>query len=189
MSITGAARGCSQLTLVEICFLVLSSSFVCTHGCKNLNPKKQPGHPKRGKEDPQQIEASGSSMCSLRMHRAIEDYGSRHRRWDQWLSKDWETQLLGSAFPDEDRLSKRKSIGETISLQVEVESRNSPEREEVSSVSTLGAKVRQSPLQGIKGAAEMSSSSTSIFLLTLILCTSLVFPAKRVMFFYHESII
>uniref|UniRef100_A0A8C8BMN3 EFR3 homolog B n=1 Tax=Otus sunia TaxID=257818 RepID=A0A8C8BMN3_9STRI len=32
---------------------------------------------------------------------------------------------------DEDRLSKRKSIGETISLQVEVESRNSPEREQV----------------------------------------------------------
>lgn len=32
---------------------------------------------------------------------------------------------------DEDRLSKRKSIGETISLQVEVESRNSPEKEEV----------------------------------------------------------
>ncbi|KAK1333237.1 hypothetical protein QTO34_006777 [Cnephaeus nilssonii] len=31
---------------------------------------------------------------------------------------------------NEDRLSKRKSIGETISLQVEVESRNSPEREE-----------------------------------------------------------
>ncbi|XP_029452058.1 protein EFR3 homolog B isoform X1 [Rhinatrema bivittatum] len=31
---------------------------------------------------------------------------------------------------DEDRLSKRKSIGETISLQVEMESRNSPEREE-----------------------------------------------------------
>ncbi|XP_032533166.1 protein EFR3 homolog B-like, partial [Chiroxiphia lanceolata] len=31
---------------------------------------------------------------------------------------------------DEDRLSKRKSIGETISLQVEVESRNSPEREQ-----------------------------------------------------------
>ncbi|XP_030054541.1 protein EFR3 homolog B isoform X2 [Microcaecilia unicolor] len=31
---------------------------------------------------------------------------------------------------DEDRLSKRKSIGDTISLQVEVESRNSPEREE-----------------------------------------------------------
>lgn len=29
-------------------------------------------------------------------------------------------------------MSKRKSIGETISLQVEVESRNSPEREEVS---------------------------------------------------------
>ncbi|CAO2604022.1 Protein EFR3 homolog B [Lemmus lemmus] len=29
---------------------------------------------------------------------------------------------------DEDRLSKRKSIGETISLQVEVESRNSPEK-------------------------------------------------------------
>ncbi|XP_066450846.1 protein EFR3 homolog B [Eleutherodactylus coqui] len=31
---------------------------------------------------------------------------------------------------DEDRLSKRKSIGETMSLQVEVESRNSPEKEE-----------------------------------------------------------
>ncbi|XP_033860562.1 protein EFR3 homolog B isoform X2 [Acipenser ruthenus] len=31
---------------------------------------------------------------------------------------------------EEDRLSKRKSIGETISLQVEVESRNSPEKEE-----------------------------------------------------------
>uniref|UniRef100_A0A8C4H5M4 Protein EFR3 homolog B n=1 Tax=Dicentrarchus labrax TaxID=13489 RepID=A0A8C4H5M4_DICLA len=34
-------------------------------------------------------------------------------------------------YTDEDRLSKRKSIGETISLQVEVESRNSPEKEEV----------------------------------------------------------
>ncbi|XP_041951055.1 protein EFR3 homolog B isoform X2 [Alosa sapidissima] len=33
-------------------------------------------------------------------------------------------------FTDEDRLSKRKSIGETISLQVEVDSRNSPEKEE-----------------------------------------------------------
>ncbi|KAG9336303.1 hypothetical protein JZ751_002650 [Albula glossodonta] len=32
--------------------------------------------------------------------------------------------------PDEDRLAKRKSIGDTISLQVEVDSRNSPEREE-----------------------------------------------------------
>ncbi|KAG7282051.1 hypothetical protein CRUP_023567 [Coryphaenoides rupestris] len=31
---------------------------------------------------------------------------------------------------DEDRLSKRKSIGETISIQGEVESRNSPEKEE-----------------------------------------------------------
>uniref|UniRef100_A0A8C6KRU0 EFR3 homolog Bb (S. cerevisiae) n=1 Tax=Nothobranchius furzeri TaxID=105023 RepID=A0A8C6KRU0_NOTFU len=36
-------------------------------------------------------------------------------------------------YTDEDRLSKRKSIGETISLQVEVESRNSPEKEEVKS--------------------------------------------------------
>ncbi|XP_061609508.1 protein EFR3 homolog B isoform X2 [Phyllopteryx taeniolatus] len=33
-------------------------------------------------------------------------------------------------YTDEDRLSKRKSIGETISLQVDVESRNSPEKEE-----------------------------------------------------------
>uniref|UniRef100_A0AAY4B791 EFR3B protein n=1 Tax=Denticeps clupeoides TaxID=299321 RepID=A0AAY4B791_9TELE len=32
-------------------------------------------------------------------------------------------------FTDEDRLSKRKSIGETISLQVEVESRNTPAEE------------------------------------------------------------
>uniref|UniRef100_A0A8C5NZG4 Protein EFR3 homolog B n=1 Tax=Jaculus jaculus TaxID=51337 RepID=A0A8C5NZG4_JACJA len=38
---------------------------------------------------------------------------------------------------DEDRLSKRKSIGETISLQVEVESRNSPEKEEVRVFVTL----------------------------------------------------
>lgn len=41
------------------------------------------------------------------------------------------TQIVAFPFPDEDRLSKRKSIGETISLQVEMESRNSPEREEV----------------------------------------------------------
>lgn len=73
MTITGAASGCSQLTLLEICFLVLSSSSVFTHGCKNLNPKKQPGHPTMCKEDPQQIEASGSSMHSLHMYRAIED--------------------------------------------------------------------------------------------------------------------
>ncbi|XP_047429299.1 protein EFR3 homolog B isoform X4 [Mugil cephalus] len=33
-------------------------------------------------------------------------------------------------YTEEDRLSKRKSIGETISLQVDVESRNSPEKEE-----------------------------------------------------------
>ncbi|KAH0622936.1 hypothetical protein JD844_025865 [Phrynosoma platyrhinos] len=44
---------------------------------------------------------------------------------DSCLSPPRPTQLS-----DEDRLSKRKSIGETISLQVEVESRNSPEREE-----------------------------------------------------------
>uniref|UniRef100_A0A674B412 EFR3 homolog B n=1 Tax=Salmo trutta TaxID=8032 RepID=A0A674B412_SALTR len=40
-------------------------------------------------------------------------------------------------FTDEDRLSKRKSIGETISLQVEVESRNSPEKEEEITFETL----------------------------------------------------
>lgn len=39
--------------------------------------------------------------------------------------------ILICLFTDEDRLSKRKSIGETISLQGEVESRNSPEKEEV----------------------------------------------------------
>lgn len=42
---------------------------------------------------------------------------------------------LNFVFSDEDRLSKRKSIGETISLQVEVESRNSPEKEEVTAKS------------------------------------------------------
>ncbi|XP_068833961.1 protein EFR3 homolog B isoform X2 [Capricornis sumatraensis] len=42
-----------------------------------------------------------------------------------------DSSFRASLFPDEDRLSKRKSIGETISLQVEVESRNSPEKEEV----------------------------------------------------------
>uniref|UniRef100_A0A8C8YVC7 Protein EFR3 homolog B n=1 Tax=Prolemur simus TaxID=1328070 RepID=A0A8C8YVC7_PROSS len=42
---------------------------------------------------------------------------------------------------DEDRLSKRRSIGETISLQVEVESRNSPEKEEVSVLTTLSVAV------------------------------------------------
>ena len=36
-------------------------------------------------------------------------------------------------FPDEDRLSKRKSIGDNISLPPEDESRNSPEKEEVNS--------------------------------------------------------
>ncbi|CAJ1078021.1 protein EFR3 homolog B isoform X1 [Xyrichtys novacula] len=33
-------------------------------------------------------------------------------------------------YPDVEQLNKRRSIGETISLQVEVESRNSPEKEE-----------------------------------------------------------
>uniref|UniRef100_A0A3B3D8A2 EFR3 homolog Bb (S. cerevisiae) n=1 Tax=Oryzias melastigma TaxID=30732 RepID=A0A3B3D8A2_ORYME len=33
-------------------------------------------------------------------------------------------------YTDEDRLSKRKSIGETISIQMDVESRNSPEKKE-----------------------------------------------------------
>ncbi|XP_013876712.1 protein EFR3 homolog B isoform X2 [Austrofundulus limnaeus] len=46
----------------------------------------------------------------------------------------YNTERLGMPYvpqyTDEDRLSKRKSIGETISLQVEVESRNSPEKEE-----------------------------------------------------------
>lgn len=40
-------------------------------------------------------------------------------------------EILIFMLTDEDRLSKRKSIGETISLQGEVESRNSPEKEEV----------------------------------------------------------
>lgn len=46
------------------------------------------------------------------------------------LRHEWKKKMILSLL-DEDRLSKRKSIGETISLQVEVESRNSPEKEEV----------------------------------------------------------
>ena len=37
---------------------------------------------------------------------------------------------------DEDRLSKRKSIGDTISLQLEMDSRHSPEREQVRQTET-----------------------------------------------------
>lgn len=69
-----------------------------------------------------------------------------------WLSKGWQIQLQGFSFADEDRLSKRKSIGETISLQVEVESRNSPEKEEVSVLVTVLVKLLDtrctSPLHG-----------------------------------------
>uniref|UniRef100_A0A8C1UBR2 EFR3 homolog Bb (S. cerevisiae) n=1 Tax=Cyprinus carpio TaxID=7962 RepID=A0A8C1UBR2_CYPCA len=48
-------------------------------------------------------------------------------------------------YTDEDRLSKRKSIGETISLQVEVESRNSPEKEECvcSPVDSVGVEEQE----------------------------------------------
>lgn len=87
-----------------------------------------------GKEDPQQIEASGSSVCSLSLYRAIEDY-IKAQRVGPVVYQGLETPASGLSFPDEDRLSKRKSIGETISLQVEVESRNSPEKEEVSVLS------------------------------------------------------
>lgn len=93
------------------------------------------------------------------------------------VCKDWEPQLLVSSFPDEDRLSKRKSIGETISLQVEVESRNSPEKEEASVLgSVLSAPC---PLQCTKGSVGIRFSCQSIFLLILILWTSLIFPARR----------
>jgi hypothetical protein len=88
-----------------------------------------------------------------------------------------ESQLLGSSFPDEDRLSKRKSIGETISLQVEVESRNSPEKEEVSVCHCPGVASCcpllqvQAPLttQHIEGYMEISFLRKSIFLLFLII--------------------
>lgn len=56
-----------------------------------------------------------------------------------------DSSVQASLLPDEDRLSKRKSIGETISLQVEVESRNSPEKEEVSVL--LDQVVRHSMIQ------------------------------------------
>ncbi|XP_011489906.2 protein EFR3 homolog B isoform X1 [Oryzias latipes] len=46
----------------------------------------------------------------------------------------YNTERLGTPYvpqyTDEDRLSKRKSIGETISIQMDVESRNSPEKKE-----------------------------------------------------------
>lgn len=48
---------------------------------------------------------------------------------------------------DEDRLSKRKSIGETISLQVEVESRNSPEKEVEAKKQTFATISRSEPLK------------------------------------------
>lgn len=64
-----------------------------------------------------------------------------------------------SSSPDEDRLSKRKSIGETISLQVEVESRNSPEREQVAEPEwlphpfcTLSFSLHLAPLAASTGA-------------------------------------
>uniref|UniRef100_A0A8C2DRU2 EFR3 homolog Ba (S. cerevisiae) n=1 Tax=Cyprinus carpio TaxID=7962 RepID=A0A8C2DRU2_CYPCA len=47
----------------------------------------------------------------------------------------YNTERLATAYipqiTDEDRLSKRKSIGDTVSLQLEMESRNSPEKEQV----------------------------------------------------------
>uniref|UniRef100_A0A8C7XRE4 EFR3 homolog Bb (S. cerevisiae) n=1 Tax=Oryzias sinensis TaxID=183150 RepID=A0A8C7XRE4_9TELE len=53
----------------------------------------------------------------------------------------YNTERLGTPYvpqyTDEDRLSKRKSIGETISIQMDVESRNSPEKKEVTSLKKL----------------------------------------------------
>uniref|UniRef100_A0A8C1Y532 EFR3 homolog Ba (S. cerevisiae) n=1 Tax=Cyprinus carpio TaxID=7962 RepID=A0A8C1Y532_CYPCA len=47
----------------------------------------------------------------------------------------YNTERLATSYipqiTDEDRLSKRKSIGDTVSLQLEMESRNSPEKEQV----------------------------------------------------------
>lgn len=160
-----------------------SSSFVFTHGCKNLNPKKQPGHPKMGKEDPQQIEASGSSVCSLSLYRAIEDY-IKAQRVGPVVYQGLETPASGlfssrwrSFVQEEEHWRDHFPSGRG---GIEEQPR---ERGGECFVSTLGAKVLQSPLQCIKGYAEMSFLSTSIFVLTLIMCTPLVFPAKRLKYY------
>uniref|UniRef100_G1U1D6 EFR3 homolog B n=1 Tax=Oryctolagus cuniculus TaxID=9986 RepID=G1U1D6_RABIT len=55
---------------------------------------------------------------------------------------------------DEDRLSKRKSIGETISLQVEVESRSSPEKEEVSACEYSQETLKHHPFLSLVAVEE-----------------------------------
>ncbi|KTF92735.1 hypothetical protein cypCar_00014637, partial [Cyprinus carpio] len=53
----------------------------------------------------------------------------------------YNTERLATAYipqiTDEDRLSKRKSIGDTVSLQLEMESRNSPEKEQRSTAEQI----------------------------------------------------
>ncbi|XP_043119193.1 protein EFR3 homolog B isoform X2 [Puntigrus tetrazona] len=53
----------------------------------------------------------------------------------------YNTERLATSYipqiTDEDRLSKRKSIGDTISLQLEMESRNSPEKEQRSTAEQI----------------------------------------------------
>lgn len=55
---------------------------------------------------------------------------------------------------DEERLSKRKSVGETISLQVEVESRNSPEKEERTPAEEITFQTLKSAIVDSEGMEE-----------------------------------
>ncbi|OCT79131.1 hypothetical protein XELAEV_18030229mg [Xenopus laevis] len=75
---------------------------------------------------------------------------------------------------DEDRLSKRKSIGETISLQVEVESRNSPEKEEKAPAEEITFETLKKAIGEcfcitdiMRGATLLQSKLNQIFELTI----------------------
>lgn len=141
------------LTLVEMCLLVMSSFFVLISGFKILALKSKTRLPKM-------------DSCSLRVCPAPTGLRARERQrgWEvvhrpdpRSLSEDCESSFWASPSPDEDRLSKRKSIGETISLQVEVESRNSPEKEEVSDLYLIHCPGEAQRPQG-RGPAPTSSA-------------------------------
>ena len=142
------------------CFLVISSFFVLINDCKILALKSKTHQTKRGGEV---VQPSINSSCSPRGINPFEPSEDPAKPGVGWGREDGKmgdgaggmllapspglgySSFQASLLPDEDRLSKRKSIGETISLQVEVESRNSPEKEEVSVL--LDQVVRHSMIQ------------------------------------------
>ncbi|KAK2510859.1 hypothetical protein Q9233_017377 [Columba guinea] len=78
-------------------------------------------------------------LATCRLSKSLDRLGPEVFFWQSKISEvlggsGYNSDRLSTPYipqlTDEDRLSKRKSIGETISLQVEVESRNSPEREQ-----------------------------------------------------------